>query len=216
MSSVSLASYDNCYMDDKPKHILFLGQTETGKSTAWRWLLIWWTIRFNIGGVWVFSKNIDKETWVLPDRGLNRVSKTRLQAIRNAGEQSPDCYQIVVFDDIMGEDFHHDKFFTDLTASYRHQNVFFIFSIQSLHNAIPPAIRDNFMKIVIVQANNETITHLFKLSRMNSLKEFKAMFKEGTLTKGKPIMLNTIAGEPEIIPLTFGILEPCDMISIGF
>ena len=82
-----------------PSNICVLGQTKSGKSTLIRHLVKLFKNRYLVAGIFWFGTSSHEETWLNKDYRYQRISKTKLEAIRKLGSskefQQKKYYQIL-------------------------------------------------------------------------------------------------------------------------
>lgn len=220
IEQLSAKGFSKCKMHSKdPFHTMFLGPTGSTKTTCVRNFVWYLSTIHNIAVVELFSKKFYFETWIMPGRAHKFISKTLIDKIREDGrymkKNDPSWYQIIIIDDCLGENFHSDKYWSELISICREENIFLIFSIQYLLG-VTPAIRDNIQKYVCCCMNNKGIDNLCDLSRNPDKKAFKRKFTDTPFTKGSPLIFNTSPGEYETMQITLPDLPPEKMIRIGY
>lgn len=195
---------------EAPTRILTLGPCFSGKTTAIRHMIKYFKSTGEIAGIWWFGSSAHDETWLPKQYRYEKVSKTKIEAIRNMQKkpQFKNYYQIIVLDDILDTNFHSDKWWAHFISTCRHQNIILLIGLQYL-KAMPPVFRDNVQSYVVCSANNGTTDALYNLSRNPSKHDFRQHFSE--LVKGKPIIFSTVPGSKEITQIELGPLEPKNM-----
>lgn len=197
-----------------PSNICVLGPTKSGKSTIIRHLVNMFKKRYLIAAVWLFGTSSHEETWISKDCRYSQISKTKLEAIRTLGSskefQKNKYYQIVILDDVLGENFHRDRWWSGFISSCRHDNIAIIFGIQYL-KALSPCIRNNCLQFIIASANNSTLDALHDLARTPNKSKFRETFSDNNLKKGTPILFDCTPSSKEFTKFIVGKLEPDQM-----
>jgi hypothetical protein len=171
-----------------PNRILILGPSESGKTNTLKHIVK--NNGHNFSYIMFFGKNENEETWLPQKRRKKKVSKKLLQSLWDKHKKNPRLKSLFIFDDILQEDFHRDPWWASFISTCRHQNMSLIFSIQYL-KSVPPVIRDNCNKILIIHANNRTTSALFELcGGSRNIWEFKA-FIQDHVTFGQFVLLDT-------------------------
>lgn len=209
------ASFKDCLIDF-PEHFMFLGPTKAGKTEGWHNLVNYFDQRYNIAAVYLFSRNYLQEKWLQPDHAYRWPSESKIDEIRATAKVLPsNWYQIIIFDDVLGFNFHNNKYWADLISTARHENICLIFSLQYI-KGIPPVVRENLFKYICCSMNNNSVAALFGLSRSENQKEFRKAFNESTLTKGNPMLFNTAPGQFQLKQLSLPRLPASNMPTIGY
>ena len=186
-----------------------LGTTGSGKTHTIRNIVKDICSKFRVGSIWWYGTFSYMETWLQPKFRSERVDKCKIDLLRKAQrtESFKDFYQIVVLDDINGEDFYtkDKKWWIQFFTESRKDRIFCIIGLQFLLGSVPPALRNNIQQWVICDANIGTQKSLYELSRVRDTKAWYKAFEY--IPKGFPVLLNTAANELHLSRLEF---EKCD------
>jgi hypothetical protein len=148
--------------------ILILGQSQSGKTTLIERLIRNNHHKFNV--IWAFcgtvavSRNylwnepfiiqLDAPVQLGEDSHITQIKKiVRLQQVvaekcREKGEDIPPM--LLVFDDCLSMNFYTDSiFWGGWMSSLRHYAISVIFSVQTLHEVIPPSVRSQMDKVFL-------------------------------------------------------------------
>ena len=186
-----------------PDRYIITGQSESGKSTCIRWLIMQLCTKFPVANIWWFGKNAHEEIWLPEKYRLPRISKTRIDNIRKLQKKFALRYhQIIVLDDIIGEDFHgKDKiWYSDFIATSRHELITVICGIQYL-KALNPCFRDNIQKYIVCDANNTTLDLLYTFCTNKNMNK-RQWFQSFNFIKGKPVCISTVSGTKNLTRIT--------------
>lgn len=145
-----------------PNNILIFGPTQSGKSTLVKKILAKYNNDFDY--IFGFGKNL-KSFKNVPK--MTYFDDLEMQMIREIWEtnkmleedEKPMKDIMIVFDDILGEDFHHGEdgdFWKEFISTCRHQNISCIFSIQHM-TGINPAMRKNLLYLIVTDIDNESV-----------------------------------------------------------
>lgn len=198
-----------------PNRLVILGSTDSGKTTTIRNIIVSLRNNYSIAAVWCFGRSADEETWIPRGFRSTTVDKEQLDKIRNIQNTKPfkDLHQIVILDDILGTNFHQDKWWSDFISTCRKQRITIIFSIQHL-KAVPPVIRENCHKYIICNCDNGTAEALYALASCGTSKsQFKNLLSGKTFVKGRPVLFDRTPGAQELTKLSVPRLEASEMIN---
>ncbi len=154
--------------------VLVLGQSQSGKTTLIERLVHDNQHKFNV--IWSFcgtiavSKNylwnepfviqLDVPTQLGEDSHITQIKKiVRLQQVvaemcRENGEQIPPM--LLIFDDCLSMNFYTDSvFWGGWMSSLRHYGISVIFSVQTLHQTIPPSVRSQMDKVYLFHSKSD-------------------------------------------------------------
>ena len=195
-----------------PDRYIVCGQSESGKTSFIRWLIQQLCNNFKVSGIWWFGKNSNEEDWLPSKYRLDRISKTRIDAVKrvNFNIKSLGYHQIIILDDIIGEDFHgkDKKWYNDFIATSRHENITIVCGIQYL-KAINPCFRENIQKYIICDANRKTLDCLYDFCTTDMTKQ--QWIKSFKFILGKPISVSTVSGSQNLKRLTVPYISPNDI-----
>lgn len=161
MDKIDRLDFDNLTMEF-PNNVLIFGPTQSGKSTIVKKILIKHNNNFDY--IFGFGKNLKTFSSVAR---MTYFEELDIQLIREIWETNKMLEEddkemkniLIVFDDVLGEDFHHGDdgdFWKEFISTCRHQQISCIFSIQHM-TAINPAMRKNLLYIFVTDIDNETI-----------------------------------------------------------
>jgi energy-coupling factor transporter ATP-binding protein EcfA2 len=193
-----------------PDRALILGPSGSGKSTLLRHLVRRYIrsgklITKNANSVFWFGKNQHEERWLPKGHGYTDISKSKLTEIRKMMKSFPGKHVVIVLDDVLGESFHHDKFYADFISTCRHERVILLIGLQFI-NAVPPVFRENINRYFVTKANNKTKAALFGLSSEANEWDFKNRLSNFAL--GSCMLLDLRPGtDQECVRLEFPNLE---------
>lgn len=193
-----------------PSRLVLLGPSQSGKTTIIRHIIKHLKSQFNICSIWWFGSSANEETWLSPKFRYDRISKTKIDAIRVLMRKPAfkSTHSIIVLDDVISEKFHRERWWSDFIATSRHDNITVLIGMQYL-KSLSPQIRDNVQQYIICSLNNGTCDALHSLSNTPDKYAFRKQLT--TAKKGSPILFNTVPGEKEIQHLTIAPLEAKDM-----
>lgn len=184
-------------------HMMLLGMTGSGKS-----VFIKQVYQNHVGKgkkfsfAILFGFNADRPQYNYIDKKLRYTDvnpdtiRAKWEAIRKLkeeyfekyGEDVADRFQVLfIFDDILGENFHKDKFYCDFISRCRHDGIVCIFGIQYI-NSIPPVIRNNVSQFVITCGTNQIATALLPLTKETNQWAFTKLVNDVEL--GRPLYLD--------------------------
>jgi len=182
-----------------PDRLLLLGASETGKTSLIRNIIKLYQKNSRIVGVYWFGKHANEEN--LPVfRKRNTINKKMIDKLRvtmkTIRKNSKNSYCIVVFDDILGESFHRDKWYDDFISSCRHEGIILIIGLQYI-KSVPPVIRENVKRIIVTSSNNQTTKALYELGYESNPYVFQKNLQDG-LKIGICKMIDLRAGKYSI------------------
>lgn len=142
---------------NNPTNILLLAPTQSGKTELIKTMVRQMHDQFH--DIYFFGKNSSEEIWLPRSHRFSSIDKEKIQKLRGKGKKykAAGLRMLFIFDDILGENFHRDKFWDDFISTVRHEGISVIFSIQYC-KSIPPCMKDNIKLIYILHTNKDTST----------------------------------------------------------
>ncbi len=184
-------------------HMMLLGMTGSGKSVFIRQIYerhVGKGKRFDFALLFGFNADrpqydyIDKKqrfTEVNPEsikQKWNAMRKLRDRYAQTYGQAVADRFEtLFIFDDILGENFHKDKFYADFISRCRHDGIVCIFGIQYI-NSIPPVIRNNVSQFIITCGTNQIAQALYPMTKETNLYRFMDVVNK--VKMGKPLYID--------------------------
>ena len=175
-----------------PDRILFLGPSESGKTTIIRHVINKYISSGKLAGgkkgVFWYGVNYSLEKWLPRGHGMKSINKKQIDEIRTVMRTSfKGKSMIIVFDDVLLESFHNDKWFSDFIGTCRHERIIVLIGIQYL-NTISPVMRANIKRLFVTWSNNTAIDLLHKQSTSGDKAKFQSQLTNIKL--GQPVLLD--------------------------
>lgn len=202
-----------------PDRIIMLGACESGKTSLIRNIIrkYYEHSDYNILRCYWYGSNCDSEKWIPAkqrDKTINQSVHDKLtEVMKKIRERDPKKMCIVVWDDVLGESFHKDRWFAGFISTCRHYGIILLIGLQML-KAISPVIRENVQRVYLTSANNRTLDALVELSQSDLKKAEWVSRARVNLRKGCSSLLDFRAGQEEIISVTTDYIGPDGMADI--
>lgn len=142
-----------------PDRILYLGACESGKTSLISQTIKLYERHLNLVGIWWFGANSKNERLPkcrarlqIDQDYIDKIRKLMKNIVREDVEMElplmKQRYCIIVWDDVLGESFHQDRWVDDLISTCRHDNIILLVGLQYI-NKLPPVFRQNVKRAFI-------------------------------------------------------------------